>query len=279
MTLASELLNFQKSHTIKQLNILGVNWEYMVTGNDNETILMIHGGTGSAESIFKYTSAFENDYRVITPTIPTDITTVRDALTGIEAILEKENTSLFHCIGFSMGGMLEQVLLRKYPDQVQTLILFHCPVPSKSYANFIRRITRVNQIIPAWLMRGISRYSYGREFRNYPAISNEQKTFWTEYYLNKFSKERIVNQLTLVFDYLQNYHFTNDDLVNWQGKVLLFETATDTVIPENERKGLRTTYKSAQVYTFSKGSHLGNGIFMIDTTISIIKDFLVSFRQ
>lgn len=279
MKIESELLKFQKKHITKHLSVFGINWEYIVSGSENETILMIHGGTGSAESIFKYMNALEKNNRIIAPTIPMGVTTVREAITGIEAILEKENTSLFHCIGFSLGGMLEQVLLRKYPERVQTLTLFHCPVPSKSYAKFIRRIMRINYIIPAWLLRCLIKYSYGREFRNYPAISIEEKNFWTEYYLSKFSKERTINQLNIVFDYLQNYHFTNTDLANWSGEILLFETATDTLIPEIERKRLKDTYKSAFVHTFPNGSHLGNGIFLINITIPIIKDFLANSRK
>ena len=76
-----------------------------------------------------------------------------------------------------------------------------------------------------------------------------------------------------------NWEITNMDLANWSGEILLFETATDTLIPEIERKRLKDTYKSAFVHTFPNGSHLGNGVFMIDTTITIIKDFLVNFRK
>ena len=275
MNLGNELKIFKKNHLIKGKDVSGIRWEYIVAGKGKETILMIHGGVGSAESLFRYTTALENDYRIITPTIPTEITTVKEVLAGVEDILNTEGASEVNLIGFSLGGMVEQVLLRKYPERFKTLVLFHVPPPSKSYARKIERIVIVNQLMPSWLTSIFGKLHMRMTFpKEYPFISKDEGGFWINFYAKNTSKTRIVNQMKIVLDYLRNYHFTVDDLSSWKHKELIFETATDTMIPEIEREQLKKIYPQAKVHTFSEGSHLGNGLFQLETTISLIKTFL-----
>jgi pimeloyl-ACP methyl ester carboxylesterase len=173
-----------------------------------------------------------------------------------------------------MGGMLEQVFLREHPEQVQSLIVFHCPPPSLSYAQVIERTMRANRVMPAWLSQLLRRYLMAREMREYPEVPSEEKHFWGEYYRNISSRDRSFNQLSIVFDYLRNYRFAEDDLQTWAGRVMIIETATDSVIPEIERNRLKALYPRAKVQIFPAGGHLGNGIFKIETTIALVKDFL-----
>jgi pimeloyl-ACP methyl ester carboxylesterase len=277
MGLTKELSIFKKTHQKKHKEISGINWEYFVSGKGPETILMIHGGTGSAESIFRYTEMLEKNFRVITPTIPTEIITVEKTLVGIETILKTEKINKkIHCIGFSLGGMVEQVFLRKHLDLVKTLTLFHVPSPSKSYAKFIKRTVKINQMMPQWLPSLMGKFYMKKEFpKQYSNISEEERNFWIDYYTKNSSKKRTVNQMKIVVDFLSNYRFEKSDLENWRGKVLIFETSTDTMIPEIERDRLKQIYPNAIVYTFFNGSHLGNGLFKLNVVIPIIKDFLL----
>lgn len=275
MTFEETLQIFQKTHPLKHINITGHVWEYIVTGKGKETIFMIHGGTGSAESIFRYTTELEDDYCVITPTIPTEITTVKETVVGLEAILEIEKKVKFHAIGFSLGGMVEQVFLRKHREQVKSLVLFHCPAPSKSYADFIARTITINQIMPSWLPGIMGKLYMKREFsKQYSNIAKEEREFWINYYTQHSSKARTVNQMKIVLDFLRHYHFVSNDLAKWKGKVYIFETVTDTMIPKIERDRLKQIYPQAKVHSFSEGSHLGNGLFQVDTTVTLFKDFL-----
>ena len=275
MNLGNELKIFKKNHLIKGKDVSGIRWEYIVAGKGKETILMIHGGVGSAESLFRYTTALENDYRIITPTIPTEITTVKEVLAGVEDILNTEGASEVNLIGFSLGGMVEQIFLREHPENIKALVLFHVPPPSKLYAKKIERIVKTNQNLPQWLPGILSSLYMKITFpREYPKVSKNDRNFWIDFYTRNTSKVRLVNQMTIVLDYLLNYDFKPDDLSSWRGKVLIFETTTDTMIPENEREQLKKIYPQAKVHTFSEGSHLGNGLFQVETTISLIRAFL-----
>jgi pimeloyl-ACP methyl ester carboxylesterase len=211
---------------------------------------------------------------VLTPTVPTPVTTVRGALSGISAILSKEGVKAIHCFGLSMGGMLEQVLLREHPEQVQSLILFHCPPPSQTYAQVIERTMRANRVMPMWLSQLLRRYLMAREMRGYSDVPDEEKHFWSEYYRGTGSRDRSFNQLSIVLDYLRNYSFAEDDLQAWPGRIMIIETATDSIIPEIERSRLKALYPQAKVHTYPTGDHLGNGLFKIATTIALVKDFL-----
>lgn len=274
MTLAEELNVFRQTHQAKRIDVSGAAWEYITAGSAGETILLMHGGTGSAESVFRYTTALEDDFRVITPTIPTPVSTVREALSGICAILSMEGVKTMHCFGLSMGGMLEQVYLREHPEQVQSLILFHCPPPSPSYGRVIERTMRANRVMPTWLSQLLRRYLMTNEMREYSEVPKEEKRFWSEYYRSMISQDRSFNQLSIVLDYLRNYRFAEDDLRAWPGRIMIIETATDSVIPQIERSHLKALYPQAKVHTYPTGGHLSNGLFKVVTTIALVKDFL-----
>lgn len=274
MSLADALRAFQATHPAKRLTVAGVPWEYLASGSGDQVILMMHGGTGSFESIFRYSLAFEGDHRVISPTVPTEVTSVAQALAGVTAILDAEGISAAHCIGFSMGGMLQQVLVRQQPERVRSLVLFHCPPPGKAYADQLERRSGRGRALPRWLARPVIRRYLARQFARYPTASDEERAFWTTYYLESSLGDRTRNQLEIVLDYLRHQQFGPDDLANWPGAMLIIETATDEVIPEPERARLKALYPRARVHTFASGGHLGNGVFMFEAAVALMRDFL-----
>lgn len=278
MPLAEALAAFRATHPLRTLIVAGIPWEYRVSGTGHDAVLMIHGGTGSSESIFRYTLALEGDHRVITPTVPTAVTTMGDVLTGIQAILEVEQVAIMHCVGFSMGGMIAQVFLRQHPERVRSLFLFHCPPPGAAYADRLERHPHRLRWLPRRLTRLLVRAYLAKEFRRYAYVPGDERRFWVRYYLDASSAERTANQLKIVCDYLRNHEFAASDLAHWHGAVAIVETATDRVIPAGDRTRLKALYPRARVHTFPSGGHLGNGLFRIDTTIALMHELLARPR-
>jgi len=60
---------------------------------------------------------------------------------------------------------------------------------------------------------------------------------------------------------------------------LIVESENDKVISKRERERLKQTYPGAKVHTFHEGGHLSNGLFRVEETNSLIKDFLAEIGE
>lgn len=76
---------------------------------------------------------------------------IAEALEGILAVLDREAIPAVHLFGVSNGGMIGQCLVRKCPEKVRTLILFHSMLPSRASAqDFSRRVETLSRL-PRWI--------------------------------------------------------------------------------------------------------------------------------
>jgi len=276
----SQLRRFRQSHEPKVFHSNGSDWEYLTGGYGSETVLVLHGGGGPAESLFRYIDALEETYRVIAPTVPATVTRVEDVIDVLFSILAKEGISSVHLFGVSNGGMIGQVLLRRDPRKVHSLILFHSMLPSLSYGKRFGRRARLLSLIPSlvtlrlglrWLKRRIRSESVN--------AAPGEVAFWTAYFSELYSsglmsKAFFVSRAKLLTDYFTNYHFEDGDLDSWTGKIFIIESENDKIVSANERQRLKDFYRIARVHTFRGAGHLGGGLFKVEETVELIREFL-----
>lgn len=256
--LERELEAFRASCPARRLTIGGTEWNYRVTPSTGLVVMMVHGGGGSAESLFRYAGRLSPQLQVFLPSIPASVSTVEEALAGIRAVVAHASVTPSSYVGFSMGGMLEQVMLRQASDGIRSLTLFHCPAPSPSFADALERRSVLMRMPPS-LLAPMVRWRLKRELAD-SGLGGDEFSFWVDYYSSPEVLSRTRGHQRIVLDYLRNHGFTTGQLEGWGGRVQIFETATDTVIPATERERLRQLYPEAEVITFGSGGHLRNGI-------------------
>ena len=91
-----ELTRFRATHPLKHTFVHDVQWEYIATGRGSEALLILPGLLGIGEMSFQHIRAFENDYCVIAPSYPFELTTVNQTMDGIAAILTAEGIQQAH---------------------------------------------------------------------------------------------------------------------------------------------------------------------------------------
>lgn len=258
--LEGELEAFRANCPVRELTIGGTRWRYRSTASTGPVVMMLHGGGGSADSLFRYAGRLSPQLQLLLPSVPADVTTVEEALAGIRAIIAHSSMKPSNYVGFSMGGMLEQVMLRQTHDGIRSLTLFHCPSPGPSFADALERRSALMRM-PLPLLSRVVQWQVQRELAG-SGLGEDELTFWADYYSRPEVLARTRGHQSIVLDYLRNYSFTPKQLDGWAGQVQIFETATDQVIPAIERQRLRQLYPDAAVITFESGGHLGNGITM-----------------
>ena len=270
---------FISENTSKTLDINGVTWKYFSTGSGSKTLVILPGGGSIAESAFQYILEFSKDYKVLTIDIP-EIHSVDGCLDGVKKIIEAENSPVVDFLGFSMGGMMAQCFVRKYPESVNKLILFATMPPDKEYAKRYVKYGRGIGIVPAWLFRWISKRSLKKQIlaENVPA-SEEEKDFWVNFFAWEFDSEKMDKKLLLattdiLIDYFGNYNFTSADLIDWKGEVQIFEADKDAVVEQKQRENLRAIYPNAKIITMENSGHFGLGLLNPAKLIEQMKIFL-----
>lgn len=281
----SQLKQFRRTHIPNVIYSKGVKWTYLSGGQGDEVVLVLHGGGGPAESLFRYIRLLEDNYRVIAPTIPSGVASVADALDTIVAILDKEITPAVHVFGVSNGGMIGQCLTRQHPRKVLSLVLFHSMLPSAAYASLFGRRAKMFSLMPQWVAVSLGQRWLKNQIRNEASNATPgERLFWIAYFKELYNSEFItkahfVSRAKILTDYFRNYCFDPHDLDKWPGRIFIIESQNDHVVNEHERERLKRFYGQARVHTFHGTGHMGGGLFKVEETVALIKDFLLEARQ
>ncbi len=275
-----QFTDFLNTHKEKQITLTNTTWQYFLSGYGKEAVLILHGGGSIAEAAFPYILEFEKKYTVIAPTLPGTLETTQDAINGILAILNFEQIEKVHIIGFSMGGMIAQTFIRKFPERVSSLILFVTMLPSESYAKKYARYGKMIGMFPKSWVKWLSKRSLRKQIlsEKVPA-SKDEKDFWVDFFawtfdMDKMNKDTLVSTSNVLVDYFDNYEFTPEDLKDYNGKILIFESDKDKVVVETERELLKKLYPHSQIITMQNSGHFGVGLLQPQVVIKQMMDFL-----
>ena len=116
--ITNEYNKFTSNVKNNKLTISGIEWNYYTLGQGSESFLILTGGGSIPEASFQYANALSEKYKVIIPALP-QVYTMADCVEGVNQILIQENIANTNFLGFSMGGMISQCFVRKYPDKVK----------------------------------------------------------------------------------------------------------------------------------------------------------------
>jgi pimeloyl-ACP methyl ester carboxylesterase len=270
-----QLLRFRETHPHKRLTIAGLDWDYVAGGSGPETLLVCVGGARSSDPAFQLISALEKEYRVIAPTYPY-ADRMDQLIEGIKAILEAEGVKQIHIWGTSLGGMVVQCFVRKYPQRVKTMIAGDTFIPSKALAEKDRQQSRWLRFVPLQpLIPWVRNRMNGVITSEIP--DEGERAFWRafidEWLTTEYNREWILKSREISADYGANYSFQPEDLADWAGRILIIDSDTDRTVGAENLKQLKAMYPRAQTYTFTNAGHVPV-ITRRDEYISLVRGFL-----
>jgi len=260
---------FRSTHPYKECVIDGVTWKYISCGK-GEALVLLPGGIRFAETWFKFITAFENEYKIVSPTYPA-LPTMTQFTKGIAAILESETIDKAHILGTSFGGWVAQCFIRSYPDKVKTLLLSNTSGPHGISSGLVR----IGQVMTFLYPMPLIQIAFRRNYLNLLSVPDSDREFWKAYVEElslKTTKNDIIIQQKCGLDF-NNYAFSKDDLIEWPGRILILESDDDPGIKYAAREKLKTLYPQAQVHTFHKAGHTP-GYTNPTEYISVVKRFL-----
>src|SRR5215203_5266407 len=269
-----ELRKFRATHQPKHITVKGVNWDYIVSGEGGETLLLLPGGAMVGEAGFTRIPAFEDRYRVIAPDYP-EVSTAAELLDALAGVLDAEGVRAAHVLGPSYGGLVAQCFVRRHPERVRTLILANTLVPPRSLLWLSKDFVALLPLVPAGLLRALRERTLARAFSGVPSVPLVDQVFWRDYQhglISHLTKAELLAMYLLGIDLMKSFRFAPDDLTSWPGRVLILESDEDLLRPK-QRAELRRCYPQAQVHTFHGAGHTP-WMSHKEEYLSVIKQFL-----
>ena len=267
-----QLVRFRAAHPVKHALAYGVKWNYIASGRGSEALLILPGLLGIGEMSFQHIQAFENDYCVIVPSYPCELTIVNQMADGIATILAAEGIQQAHVLGGSYGGMVAQCLVRRYPQRVLSLVLSHSGGPQPNRAATNRKFIALLRLLPMSLLRLMLKGATRKSLKDAP----EQIPFWTAYsneMMARLRKADLISRYQVAVNFDAASAFTPDDLKGWPGRILILEGDNDPLAGAPARAALKALHPQARVHTFQGSGHVAS-IAKLDEYVAVIKRFL-----
>ncbi len=268
----SRTLKEFKNRPVKFIEVNGVKWKYYSGGNGNKTILFLHGMGGAYDLWWNQIVKFENNYRIVTYSLPEEINSLEGAVEGIMAILQKEKIKSVYAVGTSMGGYITQYLFNKHPEIVEKAVLGNTFPPNNYFKEKNSLLSKIVPYVPAILIEFVGELNFKKNI--YPAGHNS-KLLMSFLPSLPFSKKQLIGRYYVVVDYFQPD--TTDRAIKRIPK-LIIESDNDPLIPPHLRKRLKELYPEAKVYTFHNEGHFPY-INAAEEYNNVLKSFLNGYKS
>lgn len=281
----STLEEFYKKYPLKKISVNNKNWEYISCGKAKETLLLFPGGGQTAQGNFRLIQVFEDEYKIIIPTIY-DVDSIKEFCNAINTILQNENTDKVILYGCSIGGLLAQSYLKRNKDKVTDLILLSaCTPKSKLYQSKIVPLTKLKfllGIVPIGILKFLLT-NFGGQFQG---ASKEGRVrakedievdkllhlFVQEFVERYFTKRLLTTWLCLHKEFSQE-SITKEDFSDWKGKVLIMRSDNDPLMQDDG--DFKKVYPQSDIFTFHGTGHLSH-YYEFHKMVEVMNNFLNS---
>jgi maspardin len=243
------LVSFRETYPPKAVYVDGTNWDYVIVGSGQETILFLHGMTGSYDIWWQQIEGLKKDFRIIAVTYPA-VNSLEKMAKGISAIINQEKIGRVNLIGTSLGGYFAQYLVARNTDNILRAVFANTFPPNKIIAEKNKTMGRLLPYLPEWLVIKVFRGSFKNSI--YPASGNHELTlaFLNEIGSGRMTKAQVVGRYRCVIE-----PFAAPGVRELGIPVMIIESDNDPLVEPALREALKTTYSSASGYTFHNAGH------------------------
>lgn len=250
-----ELLKFRSTHPIQYRLIDGMKWDYILSGAGSETVLIMSGSGGTAETAYRTIMNLEKKYRILSLSYP-PYTKMSEFVDGLVKFSDLEGIQHVHFIGTSFGSAVGHVLVRRHRNRIDKLILSSCGLYSERILRLTKRFFSLFQFLPYW---AISRYKQLIIPKFLTGLEKEEKLFQLAYFSDlrdlQNNKQMLMSQYHMMVDMCENTSIYDLYKPIESNRVLIIQVKDDTSFDQNEQAALRQTYPNAHVHLFKEGGH------------------------
>jgi pimeloyl-ACP methyl ester carboxylesterase len=256
----TKLISYRENHPIKKIRFKNKEIEYISCGSGEMTVLTFHGALGNAEGNFQAINFFEENYRVIAPSI-TNFETLDELSEGVNKVLKSENVEEYIVIGQSFGSFMAQPYFHRNFRKIKALILVNSYPPINEWVDDFKKFMKIIKLIPAFILRKLMSkklMKLVKEDMEIPPEIREELKFLKAFYRERLSsveKSVIICQTRLSGEF-NSEKYRIEDYLGWDGKVIIFTANDDKGFPYHEE--LKRQYPNVEEIIFENVGHMGS---------------------
>lgn len=230
MMLYSEKLKlFTSAHSCENITVDGARYRYILEGKEGgKTLVFLNGGMNTLEMWMDYVDGLNSDYRVLLFDYPEELRTNQELVTGMHAFFGKLGIENPIFVGASDGGMVAQIYVQKYKDEVGGMVLISTGGMDEATLKSLKRKyffaplmlwymkhCNYEKLKPTLIKAGMS------HIRNESSeeIAYAQDMFETIF--KDYKQEKDVHISGLLADLMKQTPVTAADFASLKGKILL----------------------------------------------------------
>ncbi|ORX78778.1 alpha/beta-hydrolase [Anaeromyces robustus] len=279
-TFSQDLKDFLSTHSYQEITIKNAKFKYILAGKQENPSIVFLNGLNMQEAWIKYFEAFETNYRVLMMEYPITPKTNNELLDLIAELLKRLNIKKPIIIGASDGGLLAQIYVRRFPDNINGLILITTITIDSSYVEDIKKELPASiyqiifNIIPYSILKKklIGKVS---TYFNDETLSEQEygKSFFETISSDNYYKKKFIHCFGLVNEMSKHEKFKTNEFESVRNKILVLHPEKDLFKKEDQDK-LTMILPDPDV-RYIKGGHL-SFVICANEYIKIIKSFIQS---
>ena len=248
-----------------------IKLSYEIFG-DGYPVLLVHGFGATKESWIAQTPELAKYFKVIrfdnrgagNSDKPKDSYALDDFVEDIKGLLQYLNIDKAHIIGWSLGGMLVQNFVLKYPEMANKVVLINTNygTPDESgpdaYKNMRLEKEKLKKEDPVAAFWSTARTGFYIKFRKQMEADPSKKWYglWSVEDLIEEDSKSIAteHEIELQGNVLKD-HNTHDRLKEIQNPVLLITATHDRITPMSTMEEIHELLPNSTIYVVDKAGH------------------------
>ncbi|MBY8987294.1 MAG: alpha/beta hydrolase [Candidatus Lokiarchaeota archaeon] len=249
----------------------GIKISYEIFG-DGYPVVLVHGFGDTKEGWRAQTPELSKKFKVIrfdnrgagSSDKPRDRYELDDFVEDIKGLLDHLNIDNAHIIGWSLGGMLVQNFVLKYPERANKVVLINtnAGTPDESgpevYKNMRIEKEKLKEEDPVKAFWSTARTGYHIKFRKQMEAEPSKKWYglWSvEELIEESSKHIATEQEIELQGNVLKIHNTKDRLKNITNPVLLLAASHDRITPNSSMAEMHELLPNSTFYIVDKAGH------------------------
>ena len=247
---------FRERNASAEIELGGQVWRYIDTGEGQQAVFILAGGTTVAEISFNTIEHLAQRYRVIAPDYP-PVDNLTELFNGYIEMLDSLGIERFSLMGGSYGGWMAQSFVRQIPERIDKVVLSAIGPPNPDNSRQLAKMLWLLRLLPNGALRALMNRSFSR-LTGEGELEPERILMMAqlkEIMFMRVDRKDILASLSRLIDQTENYTFGPDDLANWPGRMLVLMGSEDPSTTPEKREAMAELYPLAQQVVFEGADH------------------------
>ena len=279
MGFREEFEAYVREHPYQEFPVQGGRFRCILSGESGKPAIVFLNGLGMQEAWLRYMIAFEPEYRVLMMEYPLSCATTDALLNAIAALLEELGIENPILVGGSDGGLLAQLFVRRFPENVGALVLMTTVTIDSKYCedtkreNAVRYLSKV-RLIPYAILKRVLLRLVKTYFNDESEAERAYGTSFLAYIASDPAyKKKYLHAVTLVYDGARQPKLRTEEFAGLRDRILILHPEKDIFIREDQDKLTALLAGAGAETKILRGGHLAF-VSSPELYIEAIREFL-----